>query len=249
MGQSSRNSNMARIFASVAMVALASAAPQFTGDSSNAIILQEQRFNAGAGKFGAAYAQEDGVVFREESGGNNERIGQYSYIDDKGKTITVKYSAGINGFRILEGDHIPSGGQNSALTATNAAGEPEEYDYEYYDDRKPQSVLSTPTTPLITLSTFWVVTLPGIWLVASSQHLDPDLQSLLSQGGRAIHPARSSWIGSLKVSTSTSGLSRAEPTRLLLLDLCVMRENVQFLLCIFFWTDLHVFNKKNQTQK
>ena len=74
------------------------------------------RFNAGAGKFGAAYAQvfnlkpllifdrfskifrffrgeserriwyfvilifqEDGVVFREESGGNNERIGQYRF--------------------------------------------------------------------------------------------------------------------------------------------------------------------------
>merc|ERR1711970_1151895 len=94
-------------------------------------------------------------------------------------------------------------------------------------------------TPPITLSTFWVVTLLGTWLVASSQHLDPDLLSLLSQGGRATHPARSSWISSLKVSTSTSGLSRAEPTRLLL-DLCVMRENVQFLfLCIFFWTDLH----------
>merc|ERR1712228_370685 len=86
--------------------------------------------------------------------------------------------------------------------------------------------LSTPTTPLTTLSTFWVVTLPGTWLVASSQHLDPDLQSLLSQGGRVTHQARSSWIGSLKVSTSTSGLSRAEPTRLLL-DLCVVRENVQ----------------------
>merc|ERR1711997_372371 len=79
-----------------------------------------------------------------ESGGNNERIGQYSYIDDTGKTITVKYSAGINGFRILEGDHIPSGGQNSALAATNAAGEPEEYDYEYYDDRQPQSVFVNP---------------------------------------------------------------------------------------------------------
>jgi hypothetical protein len=39
------------------------------------------------------------VVFREESTGNNERIGQYSYIDDTGKTITVKYSAGVNGFR------------------------------------------------------------------------------------------------------------------------------------------------------
>merc|ERR1712080_432470 len=146
--QSGRNSvtetNMARIIASVAMVALASAAPQFQGDSSNATILQEQRFNAGTGKFGAAYAQEDGVVFREESSRNNERIGQYSYIDDKGKTITVKYSAGINGFRILEGDHIPSGGQNSALAATNVA---EEYDYEYYDyydDRQPQSVFVNP---------------------------------------------------------------------------------------------------------
>merc|ERR1711963_24528 len=116
-----QNPTMARIIASVAMVALASAAPQFHGDSSNAIILQEQRFNAGAGKFGAAYAQEDGVVFREESAGNNERIGQYSYIDESGKTITVKYSAGVDGFRILEGAHIPNGanGQNSAAHDPN----------------------------------------------------------------------------------------------------------------------------------
>merc|ERR1719168_152881 len=137
---------MARIIASVAiMVALASAAPQFQGDSSNAIILQEQRFNAGAGKFGAAYAQEDGVVFREESGGNNERIGQYSYIDDTGKTITVKYSAGINGFRILEGDHIPSGGQKSANADNlNEVGEPKEYEYEYYDDTVPESPFVNP---------------------------------------------------------------------------------------------------------
>merc|ERR1712147_250218 len=100
--------------------------------------------NMGDGKFGSAFAQEDGHAFKEESSGNNERIGQYSYIDDSGKTITVKYSAGINGFRILEGDHIPSGGQNSALAATNAADEPEEYDYEYYDDRQPQSVFVNP---------------------------------------------------------------------------------------------------------
>merc|ERR1712212_60657 len=106
--------------------------------------------------------------------------------------------------------------------------------------------LSTPTTPLITLSTFWVVTLPATWLVASSQHLDLDLLSLLSQGGRAIHPARSSWIGSLKVSTSTSGLSRAEPTRLLLLDLCVMRENVQFLY-VFSFGLISTYSIKNQT--
>merc|ERR1712181_17077 len=81
-------------------------------------------------------------------------------------------------------------------------------------------------TPLITLSTFWAVTLPATWLVASSQHLGLDLLSLLSQGGRATLQARSSWIGSLKVSTSTSGLSRAEHTRLLILDLCA-RKNVQ----------------------
>ena len=34
------------------------------------------RFNMGDGKFGAAYAQEDGVAFKEESTGNNERIGE-----------------------------------------------------------------------------------------------------------------------------------------------------------------------------
>ena len=75
------------------------AAPQFNGDPSLARILQEQRFNMGDGKFGSAFAQEDGVAFKEESSGNNERIGQYSYIDADGKTITVKYSAGVNGFR------------------------------------------------------------------------------------------------------------------------------------------------------
>merc|ERR1719367_916379 len=140
---------MARIAASVAILACSAlAAPQFQGDSSNARILQEQRFNAGAGKFGSAFAQEDGVVYREESGGNNERIGQYSYIGDDGKTYTVKYTAGINGFRIIGGDHIPSGGQNSAPAETlGADGEPKEYDYEYYDDTKPESPFVNPFDP------------------------------------------------------------------------------------------------------
>jgi len=98
--QKTQTKIMARIVLSVAIFACSAlAAPQFTGDSSNARILQEQRFNAGAGKFGSAFAQEDGVVYREESAGNNERIGQYSYIGDDGKTYTVKYSAGVNGFR------------------------------------------------------------------------------------------------------------------------------------------------------
>merc|ERR1712098_536022 len=140
--------SMARIIASVAILAgLSSGVPQIAGDPSLARILQEQRFNAGAGKFGSAFAQEDGVVYREESGGNNERIGQYSYIGDDGKTYTVKYSAGINGFRILGGDHIPSGGQNSAPAAMKANGEPEEYDYEYYDETIPDSPFVNPHDP------------------------------------------------------------------------------------------------------
>ena len=46
--------------------------------------------------------------------------------------------------RILEGDHIPSGGQNAANAVTNNAGEVAEYDYEYYDDAKPDSVFVNP---------------------------------------------------------------------------------------------------------
>merc|ERR1712025_1282519 len=90
-------------------------------DPKQAKILKEQRFNAGDGRFGSAYAQEDGVVFREETGAGGERIGQYSYIDESGKTITVKYGAGVDGFRILEGAHIPNGanGQNSAAHDPN----------------------------------------------------------------------------------------------------------------------------------
>merc|ERR1712126_306036 len=85
-------------------------------DPEKAKILKEQRFNAGDGRFGAAYAQEDGTVYREETSADGERVGQYSYIDQAGKTITVRYSAGKDGFKILEGDHVPTGanGQNSA---------------------------------------------------------------------------------------------------------------------------------------
>merc|ERR1712083_986599 len=144
--QTKLSCKMARIVASVALLACSTlAAPQFQGDSSNARILQEQRFNAGAGKFGSAFAQEDGVVYREESGGNNERIGQYSYVGDDGKTYTVKYSAGVNGFRILDGAHIPSGGQNSANAIID--DEVKEYDYEYYDETKPDSPFVNPHDP------------------------------------------------------------------------------------------------------
>ena len=83
-------------------------------DPKNAKILKEQRFNAGDGRNGAAFATEDGVVFREETDIDGNRIGQYSYTDVDGKTFTVKYIAGKDGFRILDGSHIPATGQEAA---------------------------------------------------------------------------------------------------------------------------------------
>merc|ERR1711935_827 len=131
-------------------IASACAAPQgivpFNGDPSMAKIIQEQRFNTGVNngdmRFGHAVQQEDGVIIKEETSGNNERIGEYQYVGDDGKLYTVRYSAGVNGFRILNGDHIPSGGQKGAGTE-----ELEEYDYAYYDDTKLDSPFVNPHDP------------------------------------------------------------------------------------------------------
>merc|ERR1712106_409256 len=133
---------MTRIVLSVViLITTSSPQPQLRTDPGNARILQEQRFNTGGGRFGSAYALDDGSVFREESSGGNNRLGQYSYVGDDGETYTVRYSAGVDGFRILSGDHIPSGGQTSAAAA---GGVEDEYDYQYYDDTPQQSVFVNP---------------------------------------------------------------------------------------------------------
>jgi hypothetical protein len=85
-----------------------------TIDPKDAKILKEQRFNSGDGRTGSAFATEDGKIFREETDANGNRIGQYSYIGDNGQTFTVKYVAGKDGFRIIEGDHIRATGQEAA---------------------------------------------------------------------------------------------------------------------------------------
>jgi hypothetical protein len=97
-----------------AVAACAVAQQNAAVDPKNAKILKEQRFNAGDGRAGASFATEDGVVFKEETDESGNRIGQYSYIGADGVTYNVKYSAGKDGFRILSGDHIPSGGQTAA---------------------------------------------------------------------------------------------------------------------------------------
>jgi len=96
---------------------------QVAVDERDAIILREQRFNNGDGRTGAAFATENEINFREETDAEGTRIGQYSYIGADGETYVVKYSAGKEGFRILEGDHIPSTGQGAAAFVSEDAEE------------------------------------------------------------------------------------------------------------------------------
>lgn len=91
--------------------AVAACLGQQITDERDAKTLREQRFNNGDGRAGSAFATENQINFREETDANGNRLGQYSYLGDDGKVFTVKYSAGKDGFRILEGDHIPSGGK------------------------------------------------------------------------------------------------------------------------------------------
>merc|ERR1712223_1448796 len=117
------------MFRVVLVSCLAAAACGQSLDAKNAKILKEQRFDTGDGRFGSAFAQEDGTVFREETTADGERIGQYSYIDENGQTITVRYTAGKDGFRILEGNHIPEGAnglQSAPFDPEIAKGEPQQ---------------------------------------------------------------------------------------------------------------------------
>lgn len=81
--------------------------PKYAGDPKTAAIVQEARYLSGNGAFGAAYQQEDGIDFKEETDADGNRRGSYSYIDPSGQRKTVNYVAGKNGFQAT-GDHIPT---------------------------------------------------------------------------------------------------------------------------------------------
>lgn len=59
------------------------------------------------GGFKYAFAAENGLAQGESINPDGTRTGGYSYVDPNGKKISVKYTAGKEGFKILEGDHIP----------------------------------------------------------------------------------------------------------------------------------------------
>ena len=71
-------------------------------DSRDAAILKDTRYLSGDGTFGAAYSQDDGVEFKEESDEYGNRRGSYSYIDPEGQRRTVTYTAGVNGFQVSQ---------------------------------------------------------------------------------------------------------------------------------------------------
>lgn len=70
---------------------------QYNQDSKTAAIISEQRYLQGDGQFGAAYVQEDGIDFKEETDADGTRRGAYSYIDPNGQKRTISYTAGKNG--------------------------------------------------------------------------------------------------------------------------------------------------------
>lgn len=59
------------------------------------------------GNFKYAFAAENGLLQGETIAPDGSRTGAYAYVDPTGRKITVKYKAGKEGFKILEGDHIP----------------------------------------------------------------------------------------------------------------------------------------------
>lgn len=98
-------------------------AARYTDDPRVAAILSEQRYLSGDGTFGAAYTQEDGVDFKEESDAAGNRRGSYSYVDPSGQRRTISYTAGKNGF-VATGDHLPQAPAGPAAQAPVAAPAP-----------------------------------------------------------------------------------------------------------------------------
>lgn len=70
---------------------------QYNPDPRTAAIIHEQRYLSGDGQFGAAYTQEDGTDFQEETDADGTRRGKYSYIDPTGQKRSISYTAGKNG--------------------------------------------------------------------------------------------------------------------------------------------------------
>ncbi|XP_066141337.1 endocuticle structural glycoprotein SgAbd-8-like [Euwallacea fornicatus] len=63
------------------------------------------------GNFKYLFTSENGLAQGESIAPDGTRTGGYSYVDPNGKKISVKYTAGKEGFKILEADHLPKAPQ------------------------------------------------------------------------------------------------------------------------------------------
>lgn len=59
-------------------------------DPKTAAIISEQRYLSGDGKFGAAYEQEDGINFKEETDADGTRHGSYSYLIPRARGVLFR---------------------------------------------------------------------------------------------------------------------------------------------------------------
>ncbi|XP_037954644.1 proline-rich extensin-like protein EPR1 [Teleopsis dalmanni] len=96
---------MFRFLVVTTLVAFA-ASQHYHQNPQTAAIISEQRYLSGDGKFGAAYEQEDGINFKEETDADGTRHGSYSYVDPTGQRRTISYTAGKHGFQAA-GEHLP----------------------------------------------------------------------------------------------------------------------------------------------
>lgn len=149
------------LYFQVLLSALAAlSAAQRASSPRDAAILAEERYLSVDGKFGAAYEQEDGVQFTEESDAEGNRRGSYSYVDPTGQRHTVNYVAGKNGFQPT-GDHIPAipapvvnplpqynaPRQQQAYSSPSQYGSPAEDDGQWVDDTRQEYPSNTPARP------------------------------------------------------------------------------------------------------
>ncbi|XP_056648489.1 endocuticle structural glycoprotein SgAbd-8-like [Diorhabda sublineata] len=108
------------------------------------------------GNFKYVFTSDNGLAQGESISPDGSRNGGYSYIDPNGKKISVKYTAGKEGFRILEADHLPKAPQPIApLPVQQPAYQPQysvnqpeddgQYRPEVYE-RAQQEIHSAPYT-------------------------------------------------------------------------------------------------------
>ncbi|KAJ9573856.1 hypothetical protein L9F63_008780 [Diploptera punctata] len=84
-----------------------------------AILMHKQSLGQD-GSFNYAFAADNGLQQGESISPDGTRRGAYSYVDPNGKKITVRYTAGKDGFKV-EGDHLPKAPAPIPVPAAPAA--------------------------------------------------------------------------------------------------------------------------------